>query len=271
MLADPAATRTARDQARQWAAPHLRSLRQRVAGAEQVVSGVAAEIADTEARLIELRHGVDATPPPPAYANAPRDPARGAPFYRLVDFASGVDGPARAGLEAALQASGLLAAWVGADGTIADPDLADVVAVAPEPGDPAGTLAELLVPAVEPDSPVSTDVVRALLTSVRIEPGAGLSVGPTGRWSAGVLRGALAKHDAEFVGAGAREAARARLIAELAARLETLGEQRTLAEHELDECVRAVAEWENHLETFPDDRAVISAHATTARRGDAGP
>ena len=39
---------------------------------------------------------------------AGRDPSTGAPFYRLVDFTASLTDAERAGLEAALQASGLL-------------------------------------------------------------------------------------------------------------------------------------------------------------------
>ncbi|MGQ0837680.1 TIGR02680 family protein [Actinokineospora sp.] len=257
------ATRTARTAARQWATPHLSALRQQVVAARQVVDDLVERITDAQARLIELRKGVDATPPPPAYASAERDPAAGAPFYRLVDFADGLGGADRAGLEAALQASGLLTAWVTANG-MADPDLADVLTIVDSAAAP-NPLSAALVPAVEPESPVSADTVAALLRAVSYSAEhAGLAVWPSGRWRAGVLGGALSKSDAEFVGAGARDAARKRAIGELAAALERMHEDLSAAETELRARARTVDGWDRHLDSFPDDRAVIGARVTAA-------
>ena len=255
VLSDREATRAANEAARQWAAPHLRSLRQRAASAEQLVSGVDRQIADTEAQLIELRKGRDTTPARHPSVAAERDTTAGAPFYRLVDFADSVDAAARAGIEAALQSSGLLTAWVGP----AEDD--DIWLDGAEPVS-GPSLADVLVPAVEPGSPVGADVVLALLRSIALDADGSLSVSPSGQWRAGVLHGALSKEDAEFVGAGARDAARARTITELSATLEELATQRDSAAAELDHAQREVAAWESHLEAFPDDRALITAHAT---------
>jgi uncharacterized protein (TIGR02680 family) len=252
-------TRAAQQSAREWAAPRLDASRQAAVTARQRVDQIAGQIAEGESELIGLRGGVDAAPPLPAYASAQRDSATGAPFYRLVDFADGLDEPAKAGLEAALQASGLLAAWVRADGSLAEADLSATAdqSTVDEP------LSRLLVPAVEPDSPVSVDLVRKLLDAVSISDGAaGLRIDPSGRWRAGVLTGALTKPAAEFVGAGAREATRARRIAELAGQIETLTTARDAAEAELAEHTERVAAWERHLGAFPDDRPLVAAHAT---------
>ena len=55
-----------------------------------------------------------------------RDSAAGAPFYELVDVRPGAD-PAAAGVEAALAASGLLDAWVSADGVVLHPRTHDTL------------------------------------------------------------------------------------------------------------------------------------------------
>src|SRR5205807_5101650 len=133
-----------------------------------------------------------------------RNASQGAPFYRLVDFAPGLDDAERAGLEAALQASGLLAAWVLADGragAVADPEVAELLAA---PADPVAgrTLADVLVAAVEPGCPVPTEVVERVLRAVGIidgESSAGLAVSTSGQWQAGVLSGVHGKQAAEFV------------------------------------------------------------------------
>jgi uncharacterized protein (TIGR02680 family) len=256
VLADPEVSRAARDATRQWAAPHLAGLRQRVVAARQEVDALESAIASAEARTIELRKGVDPVPPSPEVR---RDPAAGAPFYRLVDFTLGLDEGERAGLEAALQACGLLTAWVSADGTATD-----VTGIVAAPGRAAvEPLAAALSPAVGPDSPVSAETVAALLVSVSYGGDHdGLTVWPDGTWRAGVLHGGAAKPDAEFVGAGARAAARERAAGELSAELERLRERLSEAESQLRLHVDAVAVWDAHLDAFPDDRELIGARVS---------
>ena len=261
--------RAAQEAARAWAAPRLQELRQAVLDATHRTEEIAARIAEAEAELIGLRGGVDAVPPRPAYARVDRDPSAGASFYRLVDFAPGLDDAERAGLEAALQASGLLAAWVladGRDGAVADPEVAELLAA---PSDPVTgrTLADVLVAAVEPGCPVPTEVVERVLRAVALLDGdtaPGLAVSTGGGWQAGVLSGALTKQAAEFVGAGARQAARQRRIAELGAHIETLDTEREAADAELAAHADRVSAVERHLDAFPDDRGLIAAHATVA-------
>jgi hypothetical protein len=66
-----------------------------------------------------LSAGKDGAPPAP-YTRAAdtRQGRAGAPLWRLVDFRDHVDAAARVGLEAALEASGLLDAWVTPDGAL---------------------------------------------------------------------------------------------------------------------------------------------------------
>ena len=136
----------------------------------------------------------------------------GALFAAVVDFADDLDDAARAGLEAALEASGLLAARVSADGALRD--AGGELLVTPAGG--AGGLARLLRPVETPAVPA--DVVAGVLAAVGDGPGeAPLWVAVDGSFGAGPLRGRHAKPAAEFVGAGARAQARARRLAELTA------------------------------------------------------
>ncbi|HEX3648011.1 MAG TPA: SbcC/MukB-like Walker B domain-containing protein, partial [Pseudonocardiaceae bacterium] len=259
LRADADLARTVHDAARQWASPRLRGLRQAVVSSAARVDQVAAVIASVESELIALRGGVDPAPPAPPYATAHRDPATGAAFYQLVDFVPELEASARAGLEAALQGCGLLSAWVRADGGL-EPGVAELFAMGGAAAGP--TLASVLVPSVEPGCPVPVDVVAGVLAGVSLGDGGGLAVSTSGQWRAGVLAGSMAKAAAEFVGAGAREAARARRGDELTARLEVLRADRSVADVELAEHTGRVAEWERHLDAFPDDRTLIAAHAT---------
>ncbi|CAM5367813.1 TIGR02680 family protein [Streptomyces violaceorubidus] len=189
------------------------------------------------------RH-TDPEPPPPPHRTAPRTPGTGAPLYRLVDFAHDVGPDARAGLEAALEASGLLDAWVRADGTVLDPATRDTLLVpgAPVPG---ATLAQVLRPVAAPDSGVTAEQVERVLGAVALAAGETLTgepgsvgvdlhvgadvdveraelhtaIGTDGSWRLGIVRGRHTKEAAEYVGAEVRAETRRRALAELDRRL----------------------------------------------------
>lgn len=149
----------------------------------------------------------------PTWARSDRASRAGAPLWRLVDFRDSVSGIDRAALEAALEASGLLDAWIAPSGTIEDPALADVLLVDGDRVD-GPTLSDALAPVGE--GPVAEPAVARLLA--RIGLGArdsGPWVDLDGRFALGPLIGRGAKAEAEHVGAAAREARRARRTAEL--------------------------------------------------------
>ncbi|GAB3498110.1 SbcC/MukB-like Walker B domain-containing protein [Nocardiopsis coralliicola] len=206
----------------------------------------------TELDELSDRKGAEAArtaPAPPPWATAERDPSAGAPLYLLVDFASGLTAGERAGLEGALEASGLLNAWVSADGT-ARSDTGDVIA---QPGRAADgrNLADVLTadhaadaldggPAGEPSAPVGRDRVEALLAAVALLPPEGArdaeprhrrrrdgeaaapacAVALDGRWRLGPLCGAHRKAAAEHIGAAARKGARDRFLANVDRRID---------------------------------------------------
>lgn len=261
LVGDRSATRQAREQARRWAKPQLHEARRQVSEIEQEIGELRARSRSREQELAELRAGHEQTPSRPTWADAERDAAQGRAFYELVDFQPSLGEADRAGLEAALQSSGLLNAWVTADGAV--PGLADLLAAPAEAGS-GGTLAELLSPAAEADCPVPPERVAALLASVSIDGGDGLSVSVTGAWSAGVLSGSWCKETAEYVGAGAREAARARRIAELEEDLARLRAEIGEAERRHREAGEHAAALEQHLESYPDDSDLLTSHAKLA-------
>ncbi|MGH9231100.1 MAG: TIGR02680 family protein, partial [Acidimicrobiales bacterium] len=205
-------------------APSLRQARQAAAAADTAVAAAAEALEVTEAQLAEIEAQPEARPVPARFSDADRDPAAGAPFYELVDVAPGIGAADAAGVEAALEAAGLLDAWVNADGVVVHPDTRDTLLRGDAAACPAGaaTLADVLVPAPREGSPVASDTITALLRAVGLgeHPGAATSVTPGGRWSLGVLRGAWRKDTVEFLGAAARRATRERLLAELRARVE---------------------------------------------------
>ncbi|MGH9190160.1 MAG: TIGR02680 family protein [Acidimicrobiales bacterium] len=201
----------------------LHGARQAAAEADLAVVTAEAELTSAEASLAEVESQPEARPAPAPHRDAERDPAAGAPLYELVDIAPGVIPDDAAGLEAALQAAGLLDAWVHSDGLVVHPDTREVLLRTDAPAVPAGaaTLADVLVPAPAGVGPVGTATIDAVLRAVGLgdQPGAAW-VTCGGRWSLGVLRGAWHKETVEYLGAGARQATRERLLAELRDRVD---------------------------------------------------
>jgi uncharacterized protein (TIGR02680 family) len=205
--------------ARTAAQPRLTELReQHVAalGERRTVEGRLHELREQRVAIAAER---DPAPAPPPLPRTPRDPETGDPLWRLIDFAGGLDAGQGAGLEAALESSGLLDAWVRSDGAVLDAQTHDVV-LASGPAEAGPTLADVLVPAPAEDSPVAAGTVRLLLRRIRLadaeqdgEPG--VRVAYDGTWRLGPLEGRASKPVAQYVGAGARAAERARRLAEV--------------------------------------------------------
>ncbi|GAB2894562.1 TIGR02680 family protein [Streptomyces mayteni] len=212
------------------------------------------------------------TPPPTRAADARHDRA-GAPLWRLVDFHDHVAAADRAGVEAALQAAGLLDAWVLPDGTPLAAGTHDTL-LTPDAPAPGPSLAQLLRPAVDPDDPraaaVTPDTITRLLTAI------GYGEQPTHTWvdahgafRVGALRGAWAKDAAEYLGEGAREAARRARIATLRAELADITAELT----RLAETTAALADRRHTLDAelaaLPDDAGLRTAHARVGAAADA--
>ncbi|MGH3154747.1 MAG: TIGR02680 family protein, partial [Streptosporangiaceae bacterium] len=176
--------------------------------------------------------GHDAPPVPPTRAPGVRDGRPGAPLWRVTDFAPGLADDERAGVEAALEAAGILDAWVTPDGNLVDGDVVVVSGLAPVAGE---SCASLLVPAIDRADPQAAALdevsVASVLSAIGREPGtaggAAAWVTTDGRWSNGVLSGAWRKDQAGYIGEGAREAARRTRIQSLE---RELGEERAAIE-----------------------------------------
>lgn len=172
----------------------------------------------------------DPTPTPPTgWLRRTRPPTQtlehGAPLWRLLDPAPGVDDANLARLEAALAGAGLLDAWVSPDEVwLAARDGEDAVLTVNSSGPslPAGrTLGSVLV-AADDIGPLAGPVAD-LLTRVghTEEPGhldgGAYAVAADGRWRTPVTSGRAApEHEgASLLGAAARAGARARQVAAL--------------------------------------------------------
>lgn len=290
----------------EWAAtldgpnPAEAALRSAAASAAQALAAAharAAAHAEEASQVLEsleeerrrLEAGETATPPAPhTRGEGVRDRRAGAPLWRLTDFAGSLDERQRAGLEAALEASGLLDAWVTPDGTLLDPDTHDVVVTAAAPagngsavrrdGQPTTvadrSLAGLLRPTIDEDaaaaSHVSPHIVQAILMAIGLSaaddepPRPAVWVSVSGRWQVGPLRGAWAKPAAEYVGAGAREQARRRRLASLAGEIKVADDALAAAGRAVADVGARQSALAAEVAAQPSDQELRDAHGKAA-------
>ena len=248
--------------------PARRPLEKRRAEVEAALRDNATARADAEAELATVEAERDPRPRDPEFWQRRDRPegvsAEGAPLWRLVETAE-PDAPV-AQLEAAMDAAGLLQAWVTPDGAYAaGRDGGDVIWLAwPDPGPrpTARSLRAVLRPA--DDAGALAGVVAGLLASVSYGDdlaARGTAIGTDGRWRHGELTGRAAPRPegARLLGAAARAADRTRRLADLHARLAGLaaGRERLTAELTgLDELLGAL---DSAAERHPGDSEVVSA------------
>ncbi|MER7958181.1 TIGR02680 family protein [Streptomyces sp. NPDC096030] len=251
-------------------------LADRAAALAQELAGLQTRQAKTGQELAELEAGGQQWPQAP-HTRTPglRDQAPGAPLWRLVDFRGHLTAAERAGLEAALEASGLLDAWVHPDGTVAHPDGHDILVSPPPHGGPPGgnTLADVLRPAVNHGDPhasaVSEQTAARVLASVGLGSGGDTWVGADGRFRIGALTGSWSKPAAAYIGESAREDARRARITALRAELTALAGDMSRTEAEHAAVTRRRSTLDAELAGVPDDAALRHAHALTAAATDA--
>ncbi|MCE7003919.1 TIGR02680 family protein [Kibdelosporangium philippinense] len=193
--------------------------------AEDALGKITRQEAITEPRLADVEHEralvsdevrrlaahEDIPPLPPPFRTADRARMSGAPLWRLVDFAASVPEKAYAGIEAALEASGLLDAWIRPSGEIQGLDtFTDVSSLSPAIG---RSLADVLV--AEPDSEIDRAIIQQVLAAVAFDdrlPAGPAAISADGTWRMGALTGAWHKDHAGHIGARTRQRARERRI-----------------------------------------------------------
>ncbi|MGH3754839.1 MAG: TIGR02680 family protein [Pseudonocardiaceae bacterium] len=265
LAADEPAVTAAVDDAATAVREDLTARRTRLQAERQTVAAQRGSVqADRDAVAAQR----DLPPPVPYTREASRDGRPGAPLWRLVSFKGDQPEPDRAGIEAALEASGLLDAWVRPDGTV--DDLADTFADGalgtPAPG---RSLRDVLV--ADTDTPVAVDRIERLLTAVAYgtstidHPAA---VGADGTWRLGVAHGRMTKPEPAYLGAAARERARARRLAELDEQLDVLDEQLAGLDEQLSEVERHRTQLAEELAARPSHEPVRAA-ARTRDQADA--
>ncbi|MBR8744644.1 SbcC/MukB-like Walker B domain-containing protein [Nocardiopsis sp. MG754419] len=257
--------------------PLLEELRAR----RDVAVNEESQLADELAELAERKaKNADAAPERPAWATYPRPEEEGVPFHLAVDFANGLTVREQAGLEAALEASGLLAGWIRADGTLYDPATRDLMITPARPAK-GRTLLDVLVPVAIPDRGAGHDLLRALLASIALHTEVPESAEDTeakhrrdtsvatvssmslaGGWRLGVASGAHDKSEPEYIGEAARKRARDRQTANTDRRmaiaealLAEAGERRWAVERSYSELLEVARD-------LPDASPLVRAWAT---------
>jgi uncharacterized protein (TIGR02680 family) len=245
-------------------------LAERVSDTRQQRAQVEAEREPLLEEQARLREGRQSLPPAPLTREADRSERAGAPLWQLIDFKPEVEDAERAGIEAALQASGVLDAWVSPAGDLLAPDTRDLWLVE-RPRQPSN-LGALLDVVIDTDdaSAASIDAgqVETILAAIAVadvdQTNAEFWLAADGRYRIGPTHGAWGKPVAEYIGATAREAARRRRLAvidtelaELATRLETIA-------NALAELGRERAALDDLLAERPSADALRSRHATLA-------
>jgi uncharacterized protein (TIGR02680 family) len=210
---------------------------------EAVVKTMAGLAAERE----QLRQDVDLPPEAPAGRTTDRSTMEGAPLWKLVAFVEGTSEWIQAGVEAALQASGLLDAWVPAHGAIEVIGHDTFIETDFPPVTGNESLAVVLQP--EPGGPVPVERVAQLLSGIaygETVPGRhSAAIGADGRWRLANVSGSWDKDEVSFIGTVAREKARARRVVELTT--------------QITELTATIAEFDSRLAQLAERRARVAA------------
>ena len=230
---------------------------------------------DTEQQA--LQDGRQHPPPRAPWRSAPAEAAReGAPLWQLLEFRPSLGDAQRAGLEAALEASGLLDAWVMPDGQLhfshGKAPLAGDLQWTTRPVQSA-SLADWLQPATEAlpgtaghdgNPQVAADIVQRLLQGVRCteddDPDCEAWLSPRGAFRLGALAGHWQKPQAEFIGYTAREASRQRRLQEIAERRQQLDEQRKRLHAQRAQLEARQQQASHEWQQAPGETALREAH-----------
>ncbi len=243
----------------------LRDLEQRRHEAEDQRDELLAEKSD-------LDDGLLPEPEAPSWRSG-RAGRGGAPLWRLVEVAVGVDPAEIDGVEAALGAAGFLDAWLASDGSIDHPTDDLILTERPTGG---RTLADLLVPLH--GVAVATDVVHTILSSIAVSGHSGtvesshgpspavgdqrpteVLMGTDGSFKLGNAVGQAPVGRATLLGAEARERRRLHRLAEIAAALDEVAETLARLDRARDELDRGRASAEADLGTVPSTGPLLEA------------
>jgi len=232
------------------------------------LAGLDKQRADIEDERTRLAAGEDALPAePPTRASGVRLQRHGAPLWHVVDFHPSLDAAQRAGLEAALEASGLLDAWLSPNGVLSDSDGTPLLDSSWHQRAPVNSanLNAALIPALPEACPIALAMLTALLAGVAYgtqEPSdAEAWLSPDGRYRLGPLAGAWKKTEAGYIGRSARELARQRRLEALATLLAELDMAQAKLERQYETLAAERSQAERERKSVPSERPLHDAIA----------
>jgi len=231
----------------------LAELKHQEAAARAELESVAKQIAD-------LQTGSFERPPIPHTRKADRNGRSGQPLWQAVDFVSEADDGVRAGLEAALEASGLLDAWILPDGRMFVGETEHDVSLVSRPLVSGRTLADWLVHCGEPSVQDAVETFLCAVSCADTDEGAEMWVSPAGHFRLGALSGTWEKSHATYIGHSAREKARLQRIEELEATAAGLGEQLAVLEIAIASNAATTEAIEQVERTCPPDTNLRKSH-----------
>jgi uncharacterized protein (TIGR02680 family) len=223
-------------------------------------------LGELNAERDELARGEAIEPPTPyTRAASQRQDRPGAPLWQLLEFRDALEPEARAGLEAAREAAGVLDAWVMPDGRLQGRDTWDtLLATDDDPAEPnlsRALTAAAAWPDAEPAVPAAT--VEAILQ--RIGYGAAATgrarVTADGGWRLGPAGGAWGKQGAVYIGHAAREAARRARLAAVDAEIGEHERARDALVHDLAALDARAEHAEQEWRQCPTDRGLRQSQA----------
>lgn len=215
-------------------------LHRRTGQLEEKHAGLQAKRAELESERRQLEAGAHHGPPErPGVNSERRAHAPGAPLWKVIDFEADVSAADRAGIEAALEASGILDAWLSPDGSLISGENETLLLANADLTQDGLGLSRWLKPAVDRKdaqaSFLSDSLVRRVLCLVGSEEGFS-QISSDGSWRLGPLAGKWTKTSAHHIGQGAREAEQRRRLEELGRCARALDEE----EHGIQEELRSL-------------------------------
>lgn len=251
--------------------PQRDVLEHAVGDADAAAREVGDRLADVRAEHDALSAATHEPPPGPGWQRSERAGRAGAPLYLLVELDDALDDADQAGIEAALQAAGLLDAWVIPDGRLLDAGTHDVVAL-PAPPVVGRSLGDVAHPI--PTGGVPPVTVTGILRSVALvesddpSPDADAWVAADGRFRLGPLHGRGPVDRLAYLGETARRRARERRLAQLATRIEQLDVEVEAARERLETARDRRRGFDADLDGLPTPDDVLAARArVTAATG----
>jgi uncharacterized protein (TIGR02680 family) len=226
------------------------------------LTGLRNAIEQKQTEWERIRDEHDDAPAPPTWRDQGRGERTGAPLWRLVRFKESVRDREAASMEAALEAAGILDAWIGDIGDASDQTLRPL----PSDSRPTGTtLADYL----ECEEAADPRIVQPLLGSIAVRPPSDAApysiVDADGRFAHGVVTGHVRKTAPEFIGTTARQRRRERRMQDLEAEIQGLQGQARELQDAVTECDSELRALDEALRAMP--RAVELVNALNSVAG----